>query len=110
MEHAEHAIPEMFVSLGDERIKLIPNFSTFCRFEKATGKNGLDPMVWLQPSATDLVTLLWAAMGGEKSGRTIDDVADKMTGKHLEDVKLLIQGMFKKADLPESVKNEDAVA
>lgn len=110
MEHAEHALPEFYISLDGKRLGLSPNFSTFVRFEKATGKNGLDPVLWLNPSATDMVTFIWAAVGGEKSGLSIDEVADKASPKHLKEVTKLIEAMFSKADLPEAVKNEDAVA
>jgi hypothetical protein len=110
MDNANQALPEMFVTLGNEKFSLIPNFATFVRFEKATGKNGLDGMTWVNPSAQDLVTLLWASIGGEKSGKSIDDVAELMSGKHLEDVKRLVTEMFKKAELPEAVKNGDAAA
>ena len=63
----------------------------------------------MNPSAIDLVTLLWAALGGEKCGKTVDEVADLMTGKHIEDVRKLVSEMFKKAELPDAVKNDDAV-
>jgi hypothetical protein len=109
MDNAELALPELFVTLGGERFALIPSFGTFVRFEKATGKSGLDPLVWMNASASDYVTLLWASIGGEKSGKTVDDVADLMTGKHLEDVRKLVSEMFKKAELPDAVKNDDAV-
>jgi len=110
MENANQAFPEMFVTLGSEKYRLIPSFATFVRFERATGKSGLDGMTWLNPTAIDLVTLLWASIGGEKSGKTIDEVAEMMSGNHLEDVKKLVQEMFKKAELPETVKNDAAVA
>lgn len=110
MDNANLALPELFVTLGTEQIKLIPNFATFVRFEQQTGKNGLDPLTWVNATALDLVTLLWASIGGKKSGKTVEDVAELMSGKHLEDVKRLVQEMFKKAELPEAVKNDAAVA
>jgi hypothetical protein len=108
MDNADQALPELFVTLGNEQFKLIPSFATFVRFEKASGKSGLDGMTWVNPTALDLVTLLWASLGGEKSGKTIDEVAELMTGKHLEDVRKLVTEMFKKAELPESAKNDVA--
>jgi hypothetical protein len=108
MDNAAQALPESFLTLGEEKYKLVPSFSVFVRFEKASGKNGLDPLMWVSPSATDLVTLVWAAIGGEKSGKTIDQVADLMTGAHLEDVRMLVREMFKKTELPESIKNDVA--
>jgi hypothetical protein len=110
MENANQALPEMFVVLGEQQFKLIPSFATFVRFERATGKSGLDALTWVNPTALDIVTLLWASIGGEKSGKTVDEVADLMSGKHLEDVKKLMQELFKKAELPETVKNDAAVA
>ena len=108
MDNAIIAHPEIFITLGEEKMKLVPSFSVFVRFEKATGKNALDPMMWVQPSATDLVTLVWAAIGGEKSGKSISEVADLLTGQHLREVEELIKGMFKRTELPESLKNESA--
>jgi hypothetical protein len=108
MDNAQHALPETFLVLGEDKFKLVPSFSLFVRFEKASGKNGLDPMLWVNASATDLVTLVWAAIGGEKSGKSIDDVADLMTGQHLGDVQQLVRDMFKKAELPEKIKNDVA--
>jgi hypothetical protein len=108
MDNAQHALPEAFISLGEDRFKVVPSFAVFCRFEEKTGKNGLDPVLWIQPSATDLVTLVWAAIGGKSSGKTVEQVAELMTGQHLEDVKVLVSSMFKKAELPEKLKNEDA--
>ncbi len=110
MDNASIALPETFVSLGKDKFNLVPSFATFCRFEKVSGKNGLDPVTWLQPSATDLVMLLWAGIGGEKSGKTVDEVAELMSARHLEDVKRLVQDMFKKSELPETLKNESAAS
>jgi hypothetical protein len=108
MEHADKALPEVFIELFGERRNLSPSFGTFVRFEKATGKNALDQMVWLSPSAIDICTLVWAALGGEKSGKTVDEVADAMTPRHLEDVKSLVRAMFEKAEVPEELKKSDA--
>lgn len=108
MKHAEQAMPEVYVELFGERHKLIPSFGTLCRFEKATGKNPLDLMTWANPTPTDLATLVWCALGGETFGKSVDEVAEDMTGQHIVDVKNLVQTIFKKAELPEEVKNDDA--
>lgn len=110
MDNAEQAVPELFVELGSERFNLVANFATFVRFDKATGKNSLDVLTWVNPTALDLVTLVWAAIGGEKSGKTVEQVADLLEGKHVEEVRKLIRGMFKKAELPADSAKSDAAA
>ena len=108
MEHAEQALPEVFIEIFGGRHNLIPTFGTLCRFKKATGKNPLDMMTWANPEPEDFVALIWSALGGEKFGKTLDEVAEAMTGKHVADVKTLIDAIFKKAELPEEVKKSDA--
>jgi|688.fasta_scaffold39623_9 hypothetical protein len=108
MEHADKALPEVFITVFGERHRLIASFGTFARYEKATGKNALDGLNWTSPSATDLVTLIWAALGGERFGRTTDEVADELNMTHLEDVKRLIQTMFRQSELPAGQKKADA--
>lgn len=108
MEQAQQALPEVHVELFGSRHNLIPSFGTLCRFEKATGKNPLDLMTWANPTPTDLATLVWAALGGEKFGKSVDEVAEEMTGQHIATVKNLVETIFKKAELPEEVKNDEA--
>jgi hypothetical protein len=108
MDFADKALPEVYIDLFGEKVNLLPTFGTLCRFEKATGKNPLDMLTWVSPTPIDLVTLVWAALGGEKSGKTFDDVAEAMTGKHVEDVKHLVRVMFQKAEVPEDPKGDAA--
>jgi hypothetical protein len=63
---------------------------------------------WVSPSATDIITLIWAALGGEKLGKSIDEVGDATNSSHLEDVRALVGAMFKRAELPEEQKKTDA--
>lgn len=119
MEHADKAHPGVFTTVFGERHELISNFSTLVIFEAATKKCALDPRTWVNPSATDVVTLIWAALGGESFRRrndkgqaiipvTMEDVAGEIRMAHMGDLKELISVMFKQAAVPEEEKKAAA--
>ena len=83
MEAAEKVVPEFYIPLFGERRKLSVKFGTLIRFEAKTGRSALNGRVWANPSMTDIVTLFWAALGGEAFGKTVEQVADEMS--NLED-------------------------
>lgn len=107
MDQADKALPEVFIEIFGEKKNLIPSFGTFARYEKVTGKNAMDPMSWIQPSATDICYLIWSALGGEKCGYSVEEVSDQLQPKHLEDVKKLVQSMFKRGELTEDQKKDE---
>jgi hypothetical protein len=108
MDNADKAIPEITLQVFGAPHKLSPTFGTFCRFEKATGKNAMAQSTWLMASALDMVTFIWAALGGEKLGKSIDDVAEEVDGKDLSTVQELLAVMFKRAQVPEAAKKDEA--
>lgn len=108
MENADKALPGIFINVFGAPHKLAPTFGTFCRFEKATGKNAMSMATWATASATDMVTLIWAALGGEGLGKSVNDVAEEVSGQHLEQVRDFIQAFFKQSEVPEAVKKDAA--
>lgn len=108
MDNADKAIPEITIDIFGGPHKLSPTFGTFCRYEKVTGKNGLLQSTWLAASATDMATFVWAALGGDKLGKTIDEVADGLSPLHLKKVGEVLKLMFDRAEVPEAAKKDDA--
>src|SRR4051794_10987904 len=108
MENADKAIPELAIDIFGAKHKLAPTFGTFCRFEKATGKNAMAATTWVTASATDMVTFIWAALGGDKLGKSVEEVAEEVSGEELSKIQELLALMFKRAEVPEAAKKGDA--
>lgn len=104
MDNGDKALPELYIELGGQRHKLVANFGTFRRFEERSGKNAMDTTLWEKPSATDVITLIWAALGGESSGKTVEQVGDLLEMYHLHDVGHLMRRLFGQASLSEDQK------
>lgn len=108
MEHSEKALPGTFVEVFGERKQIKPNMRTFCRFQQKTGRNPFDLMMWVTPSPVDVVTLIWAALGGEDLGKTVDEVADALDFDNMHGLNEFLGKFFKKGEAPEAPKGDAA--
>jgi hypothetical protein len=109
MEHAELAAPGgiQFTIFGESRT-LRPNMRTFLRFQQKTGKNPFDHFLWDPTPPEFVVALVWAAIGGDESGYTFEQVADELEFDTLKAVNDFILRFFLKGKVPEPPKNASA--
>lgn len=94
---AKKASPDVEIELGGVRRKIVFNMWAFCQLETATGKNALSGEIWEQPSATDIVTLLWAALQQEEPSLTIEEVGRMMPFSKLSAVSDALKSAFESA-------------
>lgn len=113
MRHEDKAIPEVEVTIAGEKRRLVCSFGAFIRFQRATGKDGMRLPFWNEATSLDLVTLVWAAMGGDACGLTVDQVADGLSAKNYAEIMEMIRVLFgasvptdeqKKSDSPAELK------
>lgn len=75
MEGASDLLAHVEVELFGETRRLEPTFETILAFEEASGSSIIAPSNWYpMPKLTVVATLLWAALGGRKSGKTVADL------------------------------------
>jgi hypothetical protein len=103
--NADKVIPGVEIEIFGETRTLVTTFRTLILFERKTGKNGMRRFDW---NVEDLCVLVWAALGGDKSGRTVDEVVDELSGRHAGEIRRLIAGLFEQAELSDQQKNDDA--
>jgi hypothetical protein len=109
MEHADKVSPDgIFVEVFGERKELKPNMGTFLRFQQKSGLNPFDVRIWARPSPLDIVTLIWAGIGGEACGRTVEEVADGLSFESIEGFNETLNKFFKKGEVPEPPKSDAA--
>ena len=101
MQNAEKAIPELYVTLKGERKSIVCGLGTLARFQMRTGKNSFDLSIWADPNPVDVVTIVWAALGGEKTGKTPDEIGDEMDMSQLHEVGKLIGELIRRMSAPE---------
>jgi len=75
MDNAEKANPTGKLELFGEIYDFRPTFGTLNRYQQITGKDGFD-MLRGNFTAGDIVALVYAAIGGKDTGKTIDEVGD----------------------------------
>jgi hypothetical protein len=108
MEFADKAIDDpVEVTLNGKVYKVVPNFRMFCLFEKKTGKNPFATAHWLPPSPSNIVALVWAGIGGDESGMTIDDVEKSLTLKDSKMMNDVIMTLFRTTVVPDKLKKKD---
>jgi len=73
------------------------DFAAFMAFEKETGKNILQENVWGNITATDLVTLLWAALKHEDKDLTLEQVGSMIHLGNIKEITQKLQEAFEKA-------------
>lgn len=78
MSNHDKVNPVVEINLGTEKIKLTFSLWTLWQIEEKTGKNALDGATWLNPSAKELVTLIWAAWNATDPQITMEQVARKI--------------------------------
>jgi hypothetical protein len=94
MENADKALPSVKVTLGGKDYEMTPTFGTLCRFKKQTGRNPLDPQMWLIPEPDDIVGLLWAALVKNQPSLTTEEVAEMLAPTEMVRLKPLFQSFF----------------
>ena len=62
MSNAEKMNPAVELKLGDKTLKIVFDLWAFCLIEEQTGKNAINGEAFQNPSANDLVTLIWAGV------------------------------------------------
>ncbi len=75
MEGASEIAAHVEVELFGETRRLEPTFETILAFEEVSGSSIIAPSNWYpMPKLTIVATLLWAAIGGRKSGKSIAEL------------------------------------
>lgn len=99
MNNIEKVSPGVEIQLGGKTRKLIFNMWAFYLLEKATGKNALAGEVFMNPTATDLLTLVWAALQHEEKV-TIEEVGGMFSLQDIPEISRAIQKAFAQASPP----------
>lgn len=107
MEGANEIRPAVELTVFGEKRRLEPTFETIINFEEAAGAAILNPNNWNpEPKISLLTTVLWAACGGKKTGKTVADFYPEMNKTAVVAVMsllILINEQFQAA-----AKNDDA--
>jgi hypothetical protein len=110
MSDVKKAIPGVEITLGGEKYKLIFTMRSFMLVEKETGLNALDGNMFSPPSATNLITLLWAGLQHKQAGGapdlTIDEVGEMLSLSEMGEVAESIQKAFEEATATPSKKRK----
>ena len=100
--------PSVEIELGGKTYKLVFDFEAFIRIEAKTGKNMLSGEMFQNINATNLVTLLWAALR-PLDALSLQDVARTLnpfhTGKYIEKIS---EAMAKAVPSDEALEKKDA--
>lgn len=88
------------IELGGKIRHLVFDMWAFYLLERETGKNALNGELFTQPSATELVTLVWAAVQGSEK-LSMEQVGRMMPFSKLPDITKAIQIAFSHAAAPE---------
>lgn len=98
--------PVIEIDVGGEKVKLTFNLWTLYKIEEATGKNALDGATWLNPSAKDVISLLWAAWLLHDPKITMEDVAKKIDLVNIGPITEQLGKAFELASGDDNEKNE----
>lgn len=75
MEGASDLLARVEVELFGEKRVMEPSFETILAFEEISGSSILNPANWHpMPKLTVVAALLWAAIGGRKSGKSVAEL------------------------------------
>lgn len=99
MTTVDKVAPEVEIELGGKKRKLIFDFWSFCLLEKATGRNSLSGEMFTKPSATEIVTLVWAALQSTEK-LSIEEVGKMLSFKNMPMVTEAIQKAFDMSSIP----------
>lgn len=103
MENAEKALPGITIDLGGEKKTLVLKFKAFCLLQKHTGKNPFKKEYWDNLGPIEIVELVWACLGGDSSGMTIDEITDKMSLDSIKDAMKTIGTLSQQATVPDEL-------
>jgi len=98
-------VPVISIELDKPR-NLKFDFAALMAFEKETGKNVLSDNVWQDMSATDLVTLLWAALKHEDKELTLEQVGSMIHFDNVAEISQKLQEAFAQA-MPDAGGKEE---
>lgn len=104
MKDLKKAVPEVSLTLAKKGVVAIKcSFEALARYELQTD---IDPLTiaWLAASPKQLLTFLWCALGGEKSGIKLEEMSDELGTITLADVREVILSTLKSAELTEEQK------
>lgn len=108
MDNAEKVSEEVHIQLGDELVCLRANFGTLLRYKKKTGRN---PLAGVPIDPEDLTAFVWAAIGGDACGKTVEQVAELLSLKSLAEIGRAVKQAIRNGEPPEEPgKNAEAPA
>lgn len=98
MEQAEKVSEEVHIQLGSELVCLRATFGTLIRYKKKTGRN---PLAGVPIDPEDLSAFVWAAIGGDECGKTVEEVAELLSVKTLADIGRAVRQAIRNGEPPE---------
>ena len=95
--------PGVEVKIGGKARKLVFNMWAFYLLEKETGKNVLQGEVFSNPTAKDILTLVWAGLQSSEK-ISLEDLGKMIDFSNLAEISKAITEAFQQAAVPEGEK------